>query len=89
MTKLVGAAEELHRIIKVIGRNRKFHGPVVLIAQGEDVRPHEASLASRVKVRRPNGQHESLAFASLIVTICNRGCYNRSLFFLPQSHQGA
>jgi hypothetical protein len=40
MAELVGAAEKLDAIVGVIGSERGFHGAVVLIAKGKDVRPH-------------------------------------------------
>ncbi len=46
-TKFLGAAEEFNRIIEAEGSNRELHGPVMLVAQREQVRSHAiSSLAS-------------------------------------------
>jgi hypothetical protein len=46
MAELVGAAKEFDGIVGIVGSEYGLHGAVVLVAKGEDVRPHaEASLA--------------------------------------------
>jgi hypothetical protein len=40
MAEFVGAAKKLDAIVGVIGSERGFHGAVMLIAKGKDVRPH-------------------------------------------------
>jgi hypothetical protein len=46
VAELVAAAEEFDRIVGVVGSERRLHGPIVLVAKGQKVRPHAtASLA--------------------------------------------
>lgn len=45
VTEFVGTAEELNGIIGTERSNARLHGPIVLIAKRENVRPHVASLA--------------------------------------------
>jgi hypothetical protein len=40
MAELVGAAKEFDGIVGVIGSEYGLHSPVVLVAKGQDVRPH-------------------------------------------------
>ena len=40
MTEFVGAAEAFDGKVGVIGSESRFHGAEVLIAKGQDVRPH-------------------------------------------------
>jgi hypothetical protein len=40
MTEFVGAAKEFDAVIRIIGSKCGFHGPVMLVAKGKDVRPH-------------------------------------------------
>ncbi len=40
VTELVGAAEEFDRIVGVVRSQRGLHGAEVLIAKGQNVRPH-------------------------------------------------
>ena len=40
MAELVGAAEEFDGKVGVIGSEYRFHGAIVLVAKGQDVRPH-------------------------------------------------
>ncbi len=40
MAKLVGAAKKFDGIIRVVRSQYGFHGAIVLIAKGQDVRPH-------------------------------------------------
>jgi hypothetical protein len=49
LTELIGAAEEFYRIVNVEWSQQKLHGPIMLVAQREDVGPHGASLASGAK----------------------------------------
>ena len=49
LTELIGAAEELDRIIDVEWSQQKLHGPIMLVAQREDVAPHGPSLALAAK----------------------------------------
>ena len=37
----VGAAEEVDGVVGVVGSEGKLHGAVMLVAEGQDVRPHE------------------------------------------------
>lgn len=53
MTKFVGAAEKLHGMTRTEWRKAKFHGAMVLVAQGEDVNPHGESLASGAGAGQP------------------------------------
>ena len=45
VTEFIGTAEELNGIIGTERSNARLHGPIVLIAKRENVRPHVASLA--------------------------------------------
>jgi len=36
----VGAAEEVDGVVSVVGSQSKLHGAVMLVAEGQDVRPH-------------------------------------------------
>jgi len=49
LTELIGAAEEFYRIIEIEWSQQKLHGPIMLVAQREDVRPHGPSLALGAK----------------------------------------
>jgi hypothetical protein len=40
VAEFVGAAKEFDGIVGVIGSQNGFHGPVMLVAKGKDVRPH-------------------------------------------------
>ena len=40
VAEFVGAAKKLNRVIGAVGSQRRFHGAVVLVAKGQDVRPH-------------------------------------------------
>jgi hypothetical protein len=40
MAKFVGAAKEFNGIVGIIRSKYGFHGPVMLVAKGKDVRPH-------------------------------------------------
>jgi hypothetical protein len=40
MAEFVGAAEEINGVFGAVGRESQFHGAVVLVAEGQDVRPH-------------------------------------------------
>jgi hypothetical protein len=40
MAEFVGAAKEGDGVVGVVGRESQFHGAVVLVAEGQDVRPH-------------------------------------------------
>ena len=40
MAELVGAAEEFDGKVGIIGSESRFHGAIVLVAKGQDVRPH-------------------------------------------------
>lgn len=46
LTKLVGAAEKLNRIVDAERSQQKLHGSIMLVAQRQDVGPHGAILAS-------------------------------------------
>ena len=52
VTELLHATKKLDRIINAERSQQKFHGPVVLIAQRQDVGPHRRILASRAKQNR-------------------------------------
>jgi hypothetical protein len=40
VAEFVGAAKELNRVIRTVGSQRGLHGAVMLVAKGQDVRPH-------------------------------------------------
>jgi hypothetical protein len=46
LTKLVGAAEKLNRIVDAERSQQKLHGSIMLVAQWQDVSPHGGILAS-------------------------------------------
>lgn len=46
LTKLVGAAEKLNRIVDTERSQQKLHGSIMLVAQWQDVGPHGGILAS-------------------------------------------
>jgi hypothetical protein len=52
VTELFRAPKKLHRIIHAERSQQKLHGPVMLVAQGQDVSPHGAILASTAKQNR-------------------------------------
>jgi hypothetical protein len=52
LTELLRAAKKLDRIINAERSQQKFHGPIVLVAQGQNVGPHGGILASRTKQNR-------------------------------------
>jgi hypothetical protein len=49
-TELFGAAEEIDRIVCVVGRDAGFHGAEMLVTKREDVRPH---VCGECSIRRP------------------------------------
>jgi hypothetical protein len=52
VTELLRTTKKLDRIVNAERSQQKFHGPVVLIAQGKDVGPHGPILASGAKQNR-------------------------------------
>jgi len=40
VAEAVGAAEEVDGVVGVVGRERELHGAVMLVAKGQEVRPH-------------------------------------------------
>ena len=52
VTKLVGAAEKLNRIVDAERSQQKLHGSIMLVAQRQDVGPHGGILASPAKQNR-------------------------------------
>ena len=40
VAEFFGAAEEIDAPVSTVGSEQGFHGAVVLVAEGEDVRPH-------------------------------------------------
>jgi hypothetical protein len=51
MTKFVGAAEELNGIVGTERGQAEFHGSIVLVTQGEDVRSHSGESSILLKRR--------------------------------------
>jgi hypothetical protein len=49
LTEFIGAAEEFYRIVDIEWSQQKLHGPIMLVAQREDVGPHGPSLALGAK----------------------------------------
>lgn len=68
IAKLGGTAEELNRIVCAERSDRRRHRPEVFIAQRQDVRPHQGSLARlRAAVRKTYFQPCSVADLEALV----------------------
>jgi hypothetical protein len=52
LTKLIGTAKKLDRIVDAEWSKEKLHGSIMLVTQWQDVDPHGGILASRAKQNR-------------------------------------